>query len=180
MAQRTKVDAVWPGWGHASEIPDLPESLREKGIAFLGPPAGPMAALGDKIGSSIIAQAAGVPTLGWSGSNVRRDGDRGWGRLPIPARRCVLRCQVSIPFDSCKEPIPEEVYRAACVATEKEALASCARIGFPAMMKSSWGGGKGDPKGIICGNREKGRRMEGVGAFLNCRQGWDRWAGWRR
>ena len=71
VAQRTKVDAVWPGWGHASEIPDLPESLRKRGIAFLGPPAGPMAALGDKIGSSIIAQAAGVPTLAWSGSNVR-------------------------------------------------------------------------------------------------------------
>jgi biotin carboxylase len=29
-----------------------------------------MAALGDKIGSSLIAQAAGVPTLPWSGSHV--------------------------------------------------------------------------------------------------------------
>ena len=75
VAQRTKVDAVWPGWGHASEIPDLPESLRKKGIAFLGPPAGPMAALGDKIGSSIIAQAAAVPTLAWSGSKVRTGGN---------------------------------------------------------------------------------------------------------
>lgn len=30
-----------------------------------------MSALGDKIGSSLIAQAAGVPTLPWSGSHVR-------------------------------------------------------------------------------------------------------------
>ena len=30
-----------------------------------------MAALGDKIGSSLIAQAADVPTLPWSGSHVR-------------------------------------------------------------------------------------------------------------
>lgn len=29
-----------------------------------------MSALGDKIGSSLIAQAAGVPTLPWSGSHV--------------------------------------------------------------------------------------------------------------
>jgi biotin carboxylase len=29
-----------------------------------------MAALGDKIGSSLIAQAAEVPTLPWSGSHV--------------------------------------------------------------------------------------------------------------
>jgi acetyl-CoA carboxylase/biotin carboxylase 1 len=61
---------VWPGWGHASEVPELPEQLMARGIVFLGPPAAPMAALGDKVGSSIIAQAAGVPTLNWSGSHV--------------------------------------------------------------------------------------------------------------
>ena len=38
---------------------------------FLGPSAASMAALGDKIGSSLIAQAADVPTLPWSGSHVR-------------------------------------------------------------------------------------------------------------
>lgn len=70
IAERTGVSAVWPGWGHASEVPELPEQLAARGIVFLGPPAEPMAALGDKIGSSIIAQAAGVPTMAWSGSNV--------------------------------------------------------------------------------------------------------------
>ena len=55
---------------HASENPELPDALMSRGIIFLGPPSGPMAALGDKIGSSLIAQAAGVPTLPWSGSNV--------------------------------------------------------------------------------------------------------------
>ena len=29
-----------------------------------------MNALGDKVGSALIAQAAGVPTLAWSGSHV--------------------------------------------------------------------------------------------------------------
>jgi len=70
IAERTGVQAVWPGWGHASENPELPDSLLARGILFLGPPAAPMSALGDKIGSSLIAQAAGVPTLAWSGSHV--------------------------------------------------------------------------------------------------------------
>lgn len=70
IAERTGVQAVWPGWGHASENPELPDSLLARGILFLGPPAAPMNALGDKIGSSLIAQAAGVPTLPWSGSHV--------------------------------------------------------------------------------------------------------------
>ena len=65
------MDAVWPGWGHASENPDLPATLKEKGFVFLGPPSEAMAALGDKIGSSLIAQAAKVPTIPWSGSTVR-------------------------------------------------------------------------------------------------------------
>lgn len=70
MAEITHVDAVWPGWGHASENPELPDALNAKGIIFLGPPSISMAALGDKIGSSLIAQAAEVPTLPWSGSHV--------------------------------------------------------------------------------------------------------------
>ncbi|KAL2653562.1 hypothetical protein R1flu_021690 [Riccia fluitans] len=117
IAERTGVAAVWPGWGHASEIPELPEQLAARGIVFLGPPAEPMAALGDKIGSSIIAQAAGVPTMAWSGSSV------------------------TIPFEKCLEPIPDEVYKKACVYTTEEALASCQAIGYPVMIKASWGGG---------------------------------------
>jgi hypothetical protein len=74
VAERTGVDAVWPGWGHASENPDLPEALARtpRKIVFLGPHSNAMALLGDKIGSTIIAQAAGVPTVAWSGSEVGR------------------------------------------------------------------------------------------------------------
>ena len=62
--------------GHASEKPELPTALAElgcSGIRFLGPPAAAMAALGDKIGSTILAQAAGVPTIPWSGTGVELD-----------------------------------------------------------------------------------------------------------
>lgn len=52
---------------------------------------------------------------------------------------CVL--QVKMPFKNCKEPIPDELYRQACVYTTEEALASCQKIGYPAMIKASWGGG---------------------------------------
>lgn len=117
LAEITHVSAVWPGWGHASENPELPDALHAKGIIFLGPPAAPMASLGDKIGSSLIAQAAGVPTLAWSGSHVK------------------------IPPDSCLDTIPEEIYKEACVYTTEEAVASCQMIGYPAMIKASWGGG---------------------------------------
>ena len=45
----SQVDGVWPGWGHASENPRLPSTLKEKGIQFIGPTAPVMAALGDKV-----------------------------------------------------------------------------------------------------------------------------------
>ncbi|OPJ78466.1 hypothetical protein AV530_003294 [Patagioenas fasciata monilis] len=68
IAKRIPVQAVWAGWGHASENPKLPELLHKNGIAFMGPPSQAMWALGDKIASSIVAQTAGIPTLPWSGS----------------------------------------------------------------------------------------------------------------
>nr|ASZ00206.1 acetyl-CoA carboxylase 2 [Geranium incanum] len=117
MAERTHVDAVWPGWGHASENPELPDALNAKGIVFLGPSSKSMGALGDKIGSSLIAQAAEVPTLPWSGSHVK------------------------ISPDNSLMAIPEETYRDACVYTTEEAIASCQIVGYPAMIKASWGGG---------------------------------------
>lgn len=55
-AIRNNVDAVWAGWGHASENPRLPNELAEHNIVFIGPPSDAMFALGDKIASTIIAQ----------------------------------------------------------------------------------------------------------------------------
>ncbi|KAJ6657872.1 hypothetical protein lerEdw1_001792 [Lerista edwardsae] len=36
IAKRIPVQAVWAGWGHASENPKLPELLHKNGIAFMG------------------------------------------------------------------------------------------------------------------------------------------------
>ena len=117
VAQQANVDAVWPGWGHASEFPELPASLNEAGITFLGPPAAPMAALGDKVGSTILAQAANVPTLAWSGTGV------------------------AISYEECDGVIPDDIYEKACIRTPDEAAKVCGQIGYPVMLKASWGGG---------------------------------------
>jgi acetyl-CoA carboxylase/biotin carboxylase 1 len=61
--------AVWPGWGHASENPRLPSSLKAKGIQFIGPTAPVMDALGDKVSANILAQSANVPSIPWSGNS---------------------------------------------------------------------------------------------------------------
>ena len=70
VAKQHKVEAVWAGWGHASENPKLPAALSKAGIMFMGPSEKAMWLLGDKIASSIVAQTAGVPTLPWSGSDL--------------------------------------------------------------------------------------------------------------
>eukprot|EP00200_Dunaliella_tertiolecta_P012627 CAMPEP_0202373002 /NCGR_PEP_ID=MMETSP1127-20130417/4091_1 /ASSEMBLY_ACC=CAM_ASM_000462 /TAXON_ID=3047 /ORGANISM="Dunaliella tertiolecta, Strain CCMP1320" /LENGTH=2753 /DNA_ID=CAMNT_0048969731 /DNA_START=204 /DNA_END=8465 /DNA_ORIENTATION=+ len=117
LAERAGVDAVWPGWGHASENPELPAALAQRGIRFLGPHEAAMAALGDKVGSTILAQAAGVPTLPWSGSGV------------------------AISFEECEGDIPPELYAKACITDVEDALVRCRNIGYPCMLKASAGGG---------------------------------------
>lgn len=65
------VDAVWPGWGHASENPQLPTRLAAAGIKFIGPTAPVMSVLGDKIAANILAQTAKVPSIPWSGDGLQ-------------------------------------------------------------------------------------------------------------
>lgn len=72
IAQRSKVHAVWVGWGFASENPMLPDKLAllEPKVTFIGPSPSAMRALGDKIASTIVAQSAMVPCVDWSGRGV--------------------------------------------------------------------------------------------------------------
>lgn len=61
---------MWPGWGHASENPQLPTRLTAEGIKFIGPTAPVMSVLGDKIAANILAQTAKVPSIPWSGDGL--------------------------------------------------------------------------------------------------------------
>src|SRR5687767_14205836 len=55
----TGAEAVHPGYGFLSERASFVEALKAVEIAFIGPPADAIAAMGDKIESKRIAQAAG-------------------------------------------------------------------------------------------------------------------------
>jgi acetyl-CoA carboxylase/biotin carboxylase 1 len=74
-----------------------------------------MQALGDKIGSTIIAQSAGVPVISWNGDGIQ--------------------------VDYQKEGITESIYDDANVKTAEAALECSDRIGYPVMIKASEGGG---------------------------------------
>lgn len=76
-----------------------------------------MKALGDKIGSTIIAQSAGVPCIDWNGSHINATYDKATGTLPPQA------------------------YDQASVTTPTQATEAAAKIGFPIMIKASEGGG---------------------------------------
>src|SRR5215211_3015479 len=56
----TGADAVHPGYGFLSERTSFAEALEKAGITFIGPPPNAIAAMGDKIESKKLAQAAGV------------------------------------------------------------------------------------------------------------------------
>ncbi|WP_095011222.1 acetyl-CoA carboxylase biotin carboxylase subunit [Tsuneonella mangrovi] len=59
----TGAEAVHPGYGFLSERASFVEALDAEGIAFIGPPANAIAAMGDKIESKKLAKAAGVNTV---------------------------------------------------------------------------------------------------------------------
>jgi propionyl-CoA carboxylase alpha chain len=59
----TGADAVHPGYGFLSENRDFAAALEAAGVVFIGPPSGAIEAMGDKITSKKIAQAAGVSTV---------------------------------------------------------------------------------------------------------------------
>ena len=56
-------EAVHPGYGFLSENPRFAEALAAEGVAFVGPPAGAIEKMGDKITSKKIAAEAGVSTV---------------------------------------------------------------------------------------------------------------------
>src|SRR6059036_1473876 len=62
-ARRTRVDAIHPGYGFLAAKPELATACAEAGIAFVGPRAEVLRALGDKIAARALAQTVGVPVL---------------------------------------------------------------------------------------------------------------------
>ena len=96
VARECDADAIHPGYGLLSENPAFVDACENNGIAFIGPRAETMRALGDKASARKVAVAAGVPV--------------------IPATP-VLGDDMDL--------------------IRKEA----AKVGYPFMLKASWGGG---------------------------------------
>ncbi|NKB49554.1 MAG: acetyl-CoA carboxylase biotin carboxylase subunit [Alphaproteobacteria bacterium] len=61
--EQTGAEAVHPGYGFLSENAEFARILDKAGITFIGPPPGAIAAMGDKIESKKLADAAGVSTV---------------------------------------------------------------------------------------------------------------------
>ena len=61
--RQTGAEAVHPGYGFLSENKLFAEALAAEGVAFIGPPAGAIEAMGDKITSKKLAQEANVTTV---------------------------------------------------------------------------------------------------------------------
>uniref|UniRef100_A0A8C3KHH4 acetyl-CoA carboxylase n=1 Tax=Calidris pygmaea TaxID=425635 RepID=A0A8C3KHH4_9CHAR len=139
ISKRIPVQAVWAGWGHASENPKLPELLQKNGIAFLGPPSDAMWALGDKVASTIVAQTVQIPTLPWSGSGLVAQ----WSEEDQKHQQTIS--------------IPLETYAQGCVKDTEEGLEVAKKIGYPLMIKAAEGGGG---KGI--------RKVEAAEEFGTC------------
>jgi acetyl-CoA carboxylase/biotin carboxylase 1 len=125
IAKEQGVDAVWPGWGHASENPALPNTLKALGIKFIGPPGPVMSVLGDKIAANILAQTAEVPSIPWSGSYGGPDDG------PLVAEL------------TDEGTIPDDTFEKATCRNVDEAIEAAKRIGYEngIMIKASEGGG---------------------------------------
>ena len=62
-AQNSGCQAIHPGYGFLSENAGFAEMVSEAGLVFIGPAAGVIAMLGDKIASKNLAVKAGVPVV---------------------------------------------------------------------------------------------------------------------
>lgn len=63
IAIRAGVDAIHPGYGLLSENADFVRKVQQAGMLFIGPDADTIDKMGDKIGSRLTMQVAGVPVV---------------------------------------------------------------------------------------------------------------------
>jgi 3-methylcrotonyl-CoA carboxylase alpha subunit len=73
-ARKSGAQAIHPGYGFLSENPAFADACTEAGIAFIGPPASAMRAMGSKSAAKALMETSGVPLLpGYHGENQDPD-----------------------------------------------------------------------------------------------------------
>ncbi|WP_425506784.1 acetyl-CoA carboxylase biotin carboxylase subunit [Sphingomonas rhizophila] len=119
----TGAEAVHPGYGFLSERTSFAEALKDAGIAFIGPPANAIAAMGDKIESKKLAKEAGVNVVpGYLGEiadtdeAVRIAGDIGY---PV-----MMKASAGGGGKGMRLAYSEQDVREGFEATKREGLAS--------------------------------------------------------
>ena len=85
-AQASGAEAIHPGYGFLSENPLLPEACEKAGITFIGPGAGAMRMMGNKVTARAAMIAAGVPVT--PGTGILPDDPaaarKAVGEIPFP------------------------------------------------------------------------------------------------
>ncbi|MCX7275015.1 MAG: pyruvate carboxylase, partial [Burkholderiales bacterium] len=114
IARLSKVDAIHPGYGFLSENPAFAQACADAGIRFIGPSPKVMTTLGNKVAARNAAVAAGVPVMP--------------ATAPLP-------CTVLGPEASAEQR------ESAAGADLQAALHAAGEVGYPLMLKASWGGG---------------------------------------
>ncbi|WP_339640570.1 acetyl-CoA carboxylase biotin carboxylase subunit [uncultured Porticoccus sp.] len=72
----TNADAVHPGYGFLAENADFAEQVEKSGFIFIGPTAGVIRMMGDKVAAIDAMRKAGVPTVPGSNGPLTDDEDR--------------------------------------------------------------------------------------------------------
>ncbi len=84
VARETGSDAIHPGYGFLSENPALPEACERAGIAFIGPPASAMRAMGSKTAARDKMSAAGVPIVPGARCETTEEATSAAGKIGYP------------------------------------------------------------------------------------------------
>ncbi len=74
-AEVTEANAIHPGYGFLSENPNFAEQVERSGFVFVGPTAGTIRTMGDKISAIAAMRAANVPCVPGSDGPLPRDMD---------------------------------------------------------------------------------------------------------
>jgi acetyl-CoA carboxylase biotin carboxylase subunit len=73
VARASGADAIHPGYGFLAENADFAAACAEAGVVFIGPPASAIAAMGDKVEARRRMQAAGVPVIPGTETDLQDD-----------------------------------------------------------------------------------------------------------
>jgi acetyl-CoA carboxylase biotin carboxylase subunit len=73
VARQSGAEAIHPGYGFLAENPEFAAACEEAGIAFIGPTADSIAAMGDKVEARRLMKNAGVPVIPGTEMDLRDD-----------------------------------------------------------------------------------------------------------